>query len=79
MPSHWAYTQMLFCLEHPEIPKIGTLATLEANNFLCKPLIKLKSKAKLQPLSRNFQWYVARHLHLTKSGRFLTFNGQESN
>jgi hypothetical protein len=31
----------------PEIPKIETFATLEAHNFLCKPLIKVRSKAKL--------------------------------
>ncbi len=28
---------------------------------------------------RVFQWYVARHLHVRKSRRFLTFNGRESN
>jgi len=41
VPSHGAYTQMSFC------PEIGTLATLGAHNFLCKPLIEMKSKAKL--------------------------------
>jgi hypothetical protein len=30
-----------------EIPKIGTLTTLEAHNFVCKPLIKVRSKTKL--------------------------------
>jgi hypothetical protein len=30
-----------------EIPKIGTFATLEAHNFVCKPLIEVRSKAKL--------------------------------
>jgi hypothetical protein len=30
MSGHGAYTQMSFC---PEIPEIGTLATLEAHNF----------------------------------------------
>jgi hypothetical protein len=31
----------------PEIPTIGTFATLGAHNFACKPLIEMKSKAKL--------------------------------
>ncbi len=61
------------------IPKIGTFATLEAHNFVCKPPIEMKSKTKVQPLSRSFQSYVARHLHARKLGRFLTFSGWESN
>jgi hypothetical protein len=31
----------------PEILKIGTIAILEAYNILCKPSIKVRSKAKL--------------------------------
>jgi hypothetical protein len=31
----------------PKIPKIGTFVILEAHNFLYKPLIKARSKAKL--------------------------------
>jgi len=34
-------------LGSPKIPKIGTLTTLEAYNFLCTPLIEVKFKAKL--------------------------------
>jgi len=30
-----------------KIFKIGTLGTLETHNFLCKPLIEVRSKAKL--------------------------------
>jgi len=30
-----------------EIPEIGTLATLEAHNFVCRPLIEVRSRAKL--------------------------------
>jgi len=30
-----------------EIPEIGTTATLEAHNFLCKPPIEVRSKTKL--------------------------------
>jgi hypothetical protein len=30
----------------PEIPEIGTPTTLEAHNFLCKPLIEVRCKAK---------------------------------
>jgi hypothetical protein len=31
----------------PEIPKIRTFAILEAHNFFCRPLIEVRSKAKL--------------------------------
>jgi len=37
----------------PEIPKIGTFATLDAHNFVCKPPIEMKSKSKLSPLLRS--------------------------
>jgi hypothetical protein len=33
--------------ESPKIPKIGTFATLEAHNFLCRPLIEVRFKEKL--------------------------------
>ncbi len=46
-----------------------------AHNFVCKPLIEMSFQAKLQPLLRTFQQYVALHLHARKSGRFLTFSG----
>jgi len=32
---------------NPEILKIGTLATLDAHKFLCRPLIEVRFKAKL--------------------------------
>ncbi len=66
---------------HPNgiLSKVGTPATLGAHNFACRPLIEMRSKAKLQALSRTFQWYVACHLHISKFGRFLTFSGRESN
>ncbi len=53
---------------NPKIPKVGTPATLGAHDFVCKPSIEMKSKAQLQPSSKAFQWYVARHLHTRKSG-----------
>jgi hypothetical protein len=31
----------------PEIPKIGTFATLEAHNLFYKPLIEMKFRVKL--------------------------------
>ncbi len=46
-----------------EIFIVGTPTTLKAHNFVHIPLIEMKSKAKLQPSSRAFQWYVASHLH----------------
>ncbi len=61
-----------------KIPKVVFLATLGAHNFVCKPPIGMRSKAKLQPLLRTFQWHVARHMNARKLGRFLTFSGQES-
>ncbi len=39
-------------VESPEISKIGTFGTLKSHNFLCTPLIEIRSEAKLQPLSR---------------------------
>jgi hypothetical protein len=49
--------------ESPEIVKVRTFATLQVHNFLCKPLIRMRSKPKLQPSSRSFQRCVACHLH----------------
>jgi len=48
--------------------KIGTPATLEGHNFVCKPPIEVRFKAKLEPSSKAFQWYVACHLHVNKLG-----------
>ncbi len=39
----------------PEIPKIRTPVTLETHNFVCKPLIEMMYKKKLQLSSRAFQ------------------------
>ncbi len=63
----------------PEIAPAKTLATLEPHNFASRPWIEVQSKAKLQLLSRAFQQYVAGRLQLSKSGRFPTFSGWESN
>jgi len=63
----------------PKIPTTRIPATLRAHNFACKPPIEMRSKAKLYPLSRDFQHYVAHHLHAKKSRWFPTFNGQQSN
>ncbi len=63
----------------PEIPPTGTPGILRAHNFLCKAPIATRSEEKLQPSSRAFQRYVARRLQLSKSGRFPTFFGRESN
>jgi hypothetical protein len=41
-----ANIQMSFC-PNVEILKIGTPSTLEGHNFLCRPLIEFRSKAKL--------------------------------
>ncbi len=39
----------------PEIPKVRTLATLGAHNFVRKPPIEMRSEAKLYPLLKDFQ------------------------
>ncbi len=44
-----------------QIPTTGTPATLGAHNFVCKPLIEMRSKAKLQPSLIDFQRYVTCH------------------
>ncbi len=54
----------------PKIPMVGTLVILGAHNFVCRILIRMRFKAKLQPSLKAFQRYVARHLHARKSGRF---------
>ncbi len=62
-----------------EILKIRTPMILEAHNFVCRPPIEVRSIEKLQSSLKFFQWYVARHLHVKKSGQFLTFSAQKSN
>ncbi len=63
----------------PEISTTKTPATLGAHNFTCKPLIEMRSKAKLYLSLKTFQQYVACHLNKRKLGQFLTFSGWESN
>jgi hypothetical protein len=45
--SHRANTQMSFCPKNPKILKIGIPATLEAHNFVCRPLIEKRFKENL--------------------------------
>jgi hypothetical protein len=44
---HGGHIQMVFCPRTPKIPPTGTLATLGAHNFMCKPSIAMRSKVKL--------------------------------
>ncbi len=83
MPLHEGHIEMVFC---PRTPKwesrnsqLGIPATLRAHNSLCRPLIEMRSEAKLYSSLRAFQWYVACHLHARKMGRFPIFSGRESN
>ncbi len=62
-----------------KILEIRTFTTLEAHKFLCGPLIEMKFETKFYPSLRTSQQYVVHHLHISKSRRFLIFNGQESN
>jgi hypothetical protein len=77
--SPQGYTQTTFFSGIAQFPKIGTFVTLDAHNFLCRPLIEVRSKEKLYFLSKVFQIYVARFLKACNSRKFLTFNGQKSN
>ncbi len=63
----------------PKTIKAKTPAILQGYNFVLKPPIGMRSKAKLQLSSKAFQRCAARHLHAWKSCRFLTFCGWESN
>ncbi len=58
--SHKTNAQMAFC---PWTPM-----TLGAHNFVCKHAIEMRFEAKLQPLLKAFQWYVAHELNTTESG-----------
>jgi hypothetical protein len=64
MAGHGTSIKMSFFLGlpsgSPEIPKLGTLMSLGVYNFLYKPLIEMRSEAKLSTSSRAFQCYVTR-------------------
>jgi hypothetical protein len=45
--GHGTNTQMTFCPGSPKIPKVGILTTLGVHNFVCRPLIDMRSEAKL--------------------------------
>jgi len=60
-------------LRIPKIPKIRTPATLEAHNFVCKPLIEVRFEAKLY-LS-NGMW----HATCARDSRLLVVRNQIGN
>jgi len=84
MLGHGACTQMSFC---PGTPKLGILKFLELGfSRLWRPItscayLQLKWGLKQSCILHweLFKRYVARHLHASKYGWFLIFNGQESN
>ncbi len=53
--------------------------TLGAHNSRLQSLIATRSKPKLYPSSRSFQRRIALSIRRSGRGRFLTFNGRESN
>jgi hypothetical protein len=57
----------------------GTPGTLNGHNSRLQSPIAMRSKPKLYPLSRSFQRHVAHSNRMSGRGRFLTFNGRESN
>ncbi len=66
-PSKWFFVPK-FPKGSPEIVKVETPATLRGYNFMLRPPIGMRFKAKLYFSSRAFQQHVARHLHTQKSG-----------
>jgi hypothetical protein len=53
--------------------------TLGAHNSRLQSRIATRSEPKLYPLLRSFQRGVALSNRMSRRGRFLTFNGRESN
>ncbi len=53
--------------------------TLGAHNSRLQSPVVMRSKPKLQPLSRSFQRHVALSIRRSGRGRFPTFSGRESN
>ncbi len=51
-----------------KFPQLGLLRLWGGHNFACRPSIAMRSKEKLQPLSKTFQQYVARHLNIRELG-----------
>jgi hypothetical protein len=47
VPLHGGHIQMAFCSKIPEIPKVGTPATLGSHNFVWKIPIAIRSQKKL--------------------------------
>jgi len=47
VPLHKTHIQITFCLGTPKIFKVGTLMTLGPHNFVFRPLIEMRFKAKL--------------------------------
>ncbi len=76
--SEWLFIPRL-PRRSPETTKVWTPATLRDYNSFFRPLIGTRSKEKLQLSSRAFQWCAPLHLHASRSGRFSTFSGRESN
>ena len=53
--------------------------TLGAHNSRLQARIATRSKPKLYPSSRSFQWRIALPIRTLGRGRFPTFSGRESN
>jgi len=76
-------TQMSFCPGTPKWESRNSQSwdsrNLGVYKFACRPPIQMRFQVKLQPSLSAFQWYVACHLHVRKSGWLLIFSGRESN
>jgi hypothetical protein len=81
----------IFKLGVLEFPKLRLLRFWRPTNFFpqnlwlkwglkqnFKDVGDIEGLGQFEPLSRDFQGYMTRHLHASKLGRFLTFSGQES-
>ncbi len=83
MPTHEASTQMSFCLRTPkwesqnsQNPKIGTLTTLDAHNFLCRPPMEMMSQPHFWKSARMTltlpKWGLGSPLRLPKLQSLIT-------
>jgi len=83
VPLHEAHIQMTFCLETPKWESQNSQSwdfrNFGAHNFVCRPSIEMKFKAKIVALVESFPTVCCTHLHTRKLGRFPTFGGWESN
>jgi hypothetical protein len=63
----------------PKLSRFALSGIWASITFFLRPLIKMRSETILYLPLRAFQRHVALHLQTSRSGRFPTFSGPESN